>query len=457
MSINSYRDIIKNKKDVFENCGLSKIPELNKLLMPHQKFTVEKLLTQGRGAGFLDTGLGKTFTQLEVGRVLNEYENKPYLILTTLGVAKQSERESQKFGIDAKKIESDNDIYNGINICNYERLDKLDLTRFCGVGLDESSILKSFNGTTKKKLIDAFKNTKYKHCYTATPAPNDYMELGNHSEFLGILSATNMLTRFFTHDSGETSKWRIKKHAQNQFWDWVTSWGLCISRPSDLGFKDDGYDLPKLHMQEHIIDAEIKAQDGELFYIPEMSATSINQEKRASLKDRVSKLAEMVNSDNDYWIVWCDTNEESKMLSDAIPDAIEVRGSESINSKESKLEAFSTGKERVIITKSKIAGFGMNWQHCNKMGSVGINYSYESLYQRTRRIWRFGQERECYHHVMIGSAEKKIWNSLNRKMKDHDNMKKQMVEATKRAFNLTVEENKEYNANKKGSLPSWLI
>jgi hypothetical protein len=324
--------------------------------------------------------------------------------------------------------------------------------------LDESSILKGQTSKTRAFLCEAFKQTPYKLACTATPAPNDYTELGNHAEFLGIMSAQEMLTRWFVHDSANTADWRLKGHAVKPFWEWVSSWAACVSKPSDLGYSNDGYDLPPLNIETHKVDGETKTafDDGLLFEMPEVNATSLHRQKRATVEDRVSLVAEMVNDSNDPWVVWCESNQESELLAKAIPDAVEVKGSDSADAKEERLVAFSEGRARVIVSKPSICGFGLNWQHCNNIAFASISYSYEQFYQAVRRSWRFGQYNPVNVHVVIADAEIAVWRTIERKATDHESMKEHMRWAV---FKKGVESKGklEYNPKHEASLPQWLI
>jgi hypothetical protein len=463
-SLSGYHDLIARKKVAFEPRGLATIPELNSALKPHQAHCVEFALRAGCAAHFLDTGLGKSFSALEWGRVIVEHTNKPVLMLAPLAVGMQHEREAARWGIDAKhRREPSGDDSARIVITNYERLDRFNPDDFSGVILDESSILKSFTGATTKKLISAFAKTPYRLSATATPAPNDHMELGQQSAFLGSLSTTQMLTRFFLHDSADTGQWRLKGHAVKHFWEWVSSWARCVSMPSDLGFCDDGYVLPELITRRHIVRSDVtldagSEKDGQsrLFRLPDMSATSIHREKRMTTSARVAKVAEIVAAEPDEaWLIWCDTDYEADALNDAISDAVEVRGSQIAELKERKLEAFSTGQVKRLITKPSVAGYGLNWQHCARVAFVGLSFSYESYYQAVRRCYRFGQKRPVHVHVVSSDTESAIGQAIARKACDHDAMKREMTSAMRRAARIE-NELLAYTPNQKAALPAWL-
>jgi len=414
---------------------------------------------------FLDTGLGKSLCALEWGRVVVEHTNKPVLMLAPLAVGPQHQREAEKFGIAARYIREPEDVSGaGVWITNYERLEKFDASSFSGVILDESSILKSFTGATTRALMSAFADTPFKLACTATPAPNDHTELGQHAEFLGIMRTMEMLAQWFINDTSTASQdWRLKKHAVRPFWDWVASWSRCISKPSDIGFDDGNFSLPDLVMHQHVVEVDRSVDAGEekdgqarLLRMPETSATSIHREKRMTVDARADRIAAMVAAERDEpWIVWCDTDYEADALTNRIPDAMEVRGSMRADVKEERLVAFSLGKARVIVTKPSIAGYGLNWQHCARQAFVGLSFSYESFYQAIRRSWRFGQTRPVHVHVAMGDTEKAIWDVVSRKSGDHDRMKNEMRGAMSRAVNVH-QPRKPYTPTKNVIIPSWI-
>jgi len=459
-----YNELLDRKRVSFEPRGLSSVPELNGKLFPHQRHSTEFALRAGCAALFLDTGLGKSFCALEWGRVIVEHTNKPVLMLAPLAVGPQHQREADKFGIAAKYIREPHEITGaGIWITNYERMDKFDTSMFAGVILDESSILKSFTGSTTRALMAAFASTPYRMACTATPAPNDHMELGQHSQFLGAMNSNEMLSRWFIADQTNMGKYRLKRAAVNPFWDWVASWARCVAKPSDLGYNDDGFHLPDLVMRQHIVEADrsIDAgaeKDGQarLLRMPETSATSIHREKRLTTEARADRIADSVAAEpSEPWIVWCDTDYEADALTDRIPDAIEVRGSMRAEVKEERLVAFSTGQCRVIVTKPSIAGFGLNWQHCARQAFVGLSFSYESFYQAIRRSHRFGQSRPVHVHVAMADTEKAIWDVVSRKSGDHEAMKTNMRAAMKRAM-ASHRVYEDYNPTRNVDLPEWI-
>jgi len=460
-----YLDMIARKAVSFQPRGLDRIPSMNAKMFPHQAHSTEFALRAGSAALFLDTGLGKSFCALEWGRVIVEHTNKPVLMLAPLAVGPQHQREAMKFGIDATYVREPSEITGaGIWITNYERLDKFDAGQFAGVILDESSIIKGFNGRTSRALIQSFSATPYRLACTATPAPNDHMELGQHSEFLGIMRGMEMLSRWFINDTSSASQdWRIKGHAVDAFWDWVASWSRCVAMPSDLGFDDSGFALPEMQMHQHIVTADRSTDAGEekdgqarIFRIPETSATSIHREKRMTIDARADLIAEVVGRETgEPWIIWCDTDAEADALTDRIPGAVEVRGSMSADVKEERIIAFSTGQQRILITKPSIAGFGLNWQHCARQAFVGLSFSYESFYQAIRRSYRFGQTRPVHVHVAMADTEKAIWDVVSRKAEDHTTMKNAMRASMARATQKT-HARAPYQPKTNVKIPAWM-
>ena len=429
--LTAYRKFIASKGTSAQSTGFQMGAPWTDLF-PHQRETLRFACEKGRSAAFLDTGLGKSRIEAAAAEEFRIASGKPSLILTPLAVARQMQRECEAVGVEALVIREDSDVWSGVNIANYERLPKLDTTRFGGVVLDESSILKSFSGPTKRLLCDAFAETPYRLAATATPAPNDHMELGNHSEFLGYLGSMEMLCRWFVNDTALASQeWRLKGHAQHDFWQWVASWSRAATLPSDLGGEDAGFVLPPLNYHLHTVQADITTDvpDGMLFRIPDGSATTIHKEKRLTLDERVDAAAAVANSASGPVIVWCETNGESSALAAAIPDAIEVHGSMTLDAKVEALDSFTFGQSRVIVSKPKLAGLGLNWQHARTVVFASVSHSYEQHYQAVRRAWRFGQTHPVECHVVISDTEMPIWSNVQRKAIDHGRMKKAMTQA----------------------------
>jgi hypothetical protein len=455
MSLQEYRDFIASRAPIALSRGFKAAP-INDRAKLHQKVALDFALGKGQSASFLDTGLGKSFIELEFAHQCAIETGKPSLILTPLAVAGQMVREGQKFGIDARQIKEPEQVGAGVMVMNYDRLPKLDPSAFGAVVLDESSILKSFAGKTRMMLMDAFKDTPYKLAATATPSPNDHMELGNHAEFLGVMRQQEMLSKWFINDTSTASQdWRLKGHAVEDFWQWVASWSRCATLPSDLGGDDTGYILPEIIRKLHTVDADRSTgTDGMLFRIPELSATSFHAEKRLTMSDRVAKAAELATHDKPV-TVWCESNDESAQLAKIIPDAREVRGDMTPDQKEELLLGFVDGDFRVIVTKPKLAGFGVNWQHCAHAVFGSISYSYEQHYQAVRRSHRFGQTEQVRNDIVVADTELAIWDVINEKGAKHDEMKRRMAAAMKSAQS-TAKTRTVYNRPIDLAFPSWL-
>lgn len=439
--------------------GLSNVPELGSHLFPHQQATVDYLLRCGSGAAFLDTGLGKTACEIEFARVVAEHTNMPVLIFAPLAVAKQHQREAERFGVEVKIASSQSDVTGaGVYITNYQKLKHFDASRFSCVVLDESSILKSYGGKTSLALMDFAKAMRFRLAATATPAPNDYMELGQHSEFLGVMSSSEMLARWFITDQSEMGKYRLKKHGTRDFWSWVASWARCVGLPSDLGFDDAGYILPALNENLMIIKSDMTtgAENGELFRSVEMSATSIHKEKRITSQARAAAVAGLIKQEpNEAWMVWVETDYDAEAFKEAFPDVIEVRGNMTPEMKEERLTAFTDGEIKYLLSKPSIAGMGLNWQHCARTAFAGLSFSYEQYYQAIRRFWRFGQKREVQAHIAMAESEQAIWKTIKRKKAEHETMKIEMFEAMRREC-VTREVRIAYNAKQQAKMPAFL-
>jgi hypothetical protein len=405
-----YHEFIKTKSQVAIPTGLSVVPDLNPILFEHQADMVRWALRRGRAALFADCGLGKTPMELEWAN------RQPHecIIVAPLAVAHQFVREAQKFGVDVAYAKDQSQVTKRITITNYERLENFHIEQFGAVSLDESSILKNSSGAYCTWMIEAFKNTPFRLLASATPAPNDVMELGTQAEFLGVMSRAEMLAMYFTHDGGDTSKWRVKGHAQKAFWEWMASWAVMIRKPSDLGYSDDGFVLPPLRMHEHQVSVTAPTS-GFLFALEAQTLQERQQARRESIGDRVSACAEIVNASNKPFLVWCNLNDESAQLAAAIPDAVEVTGSDSDEKKEAAIVGFIDGKYRVMVSKPKIAGLGLNLQHCSDMAFVGLSDSYEQLYQSIRRCWRFGQNNQVNVHVITAETEGAVVSNIKRK------------------------------------------
>lgn len=453
----SYAEFLASKAIRATERGLSSVPALSGHLFPFQQACVGFALRAGSAGNFLSTGLGKTACELEWSTHAAEASNGKALILAPLSVGWQIEQEGKRWGYDARVIRDQSEAKPGINICNYDRLDKLDPAAFGAVALDESSILKSFAGKTSRALIDAFSQHRFRLSATATPAPNDHMELGQQSDFLGVMPGSEMLMRWFINDTSTASQeWRLKKHAVTDFWDWCASWSRMAEMPSDLtgDQKDDaGFILPPMKIIRHRAEASpIKGAD--LFGMVDMSATSMFEVKRKTTTERAKTAASLIDA-NEPWMIWVDTDAEADAIKALLPEAKEVRGSDTPEHKENTLRGFADGSVSVLISKSSIAGFGLNWQHCARTVFVGRTFSYEAWYQAVRRFWRFGQQREVQVHLIVAEGEDAIARVIDRKADDHATMKAAMRAAMLRATEKTVSRKTSYQPNHKAGVPAW--
>lgn len=411
---------------------------------------------RGRAALFEDCGLGKTPQQLAWANQVLEHTGKNQIVFAPLGVTHQTVREGKKFGIDVNLASNQSDVKAGITVTNYEKMHKFDLSQFGGVVLDESSILKSYDGATRNQIIEGCARMPFKLACTATPAPNDYLELGNHAEFLGVMSRVEMLATFFVHDGGDTAKWRLKGHAEDDFWRWLCSWSVNIRKPSDLGYEDGKFKLPKLNMREHVVRSAQKV-DGYLFALPASSLQERRDARRASLSERVSMAAEL--ADKEQWVFWCNLNSESDALAKTL-DAEEIRGDTSEAERERILLGFLDGSIRRVVTKPSLWGFGMNLQNCHNTALVGLSDSYEQFYQVIRRFWRFGQIKQVNAHVIISDLEGAVLANIKRKEQDAKRMADEMVEhmsdISSKEIKGATRETIQYNPSVKMELPQWM-
>lgn len=458
--MNEYEQFLASKAASAAMMGMDSVPALSSHLFPFQRATVDHLLRCGSGGCFLDTGLGKTLCQLEWAEHARNVSNGRALILTPLAVTQQIHREGQKFGYQTRVIRSQDDAGEGISIANYDRLHLLDPSEFDVVSLDESSILKSFGGKTTRALINAFSGYRWRMSASATPAPNDHMELGQHSEFCGVMQSNEMLSRFFINDTATASQqWRLKHHAVVPFWNWMASWSRMAQMPSDLGDSDDGFVLPPLNVIRHRAGESAPIVSGGLFGDDVMSATSMYAVKRQTAEARAKMAAELVTSDAQPHVIWVDTDVEADAVLKALQGVAgvgEVRGSMDADKKEAGILGFADGSIRILVTKSSICGYGLNWQHCSDTIFVGRTFSYESWYQAVRRFWRFGQKNTVNVHLIVAQGEDTIARVIDRKSEDHDSMKRAMRAAMKRSESERSAVKVAYVANHNGTIPTWL-
>jgi DNA modification methylase len=445
-----YLEFLETKQKTHVNSGFSiDESELNNSMFDFQKFIVKRALKSGKYAIFADCGLGKTLMQLEWANQVSKKTNGKVLILAPLAVVGQTIQEGAKFGIDMCNI----------NVNNYEQLDNIDCSIYSGIVLDESSILKNFEGATKKLILDSFANTPYKLACTATPSPNDPMELGNHSEFLDVMSRNEMLAMYFVHDGGETAKWRLKGHAVKLFYQFIGTWAIMLNKPMDIGFEMKGYNLPTLNLIEKQIITP-KRDNGSLFNDAIISATNFNQELRLTKVNRLDEVVSIINSKpKENFIIWIKQNEEGELLKKLLPDSVEVKGSDTNEWKKEKLLGFANNEFRILITKTKIASFGMNYQNCRNQVFASLDFSFEGLYQAIRRSYRFGQKHEVNIYLITTDTMSNVKESINHKQKQFEIMQSEMSNAINEnlAGRLlsnnsydTLEENNEWYKIKRG-------
>lgn len=410
-----YKEFIKTKQKEHNSCGFDiDESDLNNNLFDFQKHIVKIALKKGRFAIFADCGLGKTLMQLSWCECIFNHTGKKTLILAPLAVVEQTKNEASKFNINK----------DSFDITNFEQLKNMDCSKYSGVVLDESSILKGRDGKLSSLIINTFQETPYRLACTATPSPNDHMELGQHSEFLGAMSYLEMLAMFFVHDGGETSKWRLRKHAQDDFWNYVCTWSVSLDNPQTLGFNSVGYDLPKINYIEHIIPVENNTNT--LFADVAVSATDLHKDLKRTLNQRISKTADIVNESNDQWIIWTLKNDEANELNKVINDSVNVQGSDKPNVKASNLNGFARNDFKTLITKTSIASFGMNYQNCCNMIFTSYDFKFEAFYQAVRRCYRFGQNKEVNVHLLIPESQMNVRKTILEKQQKHQTMIKQM-------------------------------
>jgi len=427
--MDKYQEFLQQKVKSHQLSGFKiEDSELNPLLFPFQSFIVKRALKAGKYAIWADCGLGKTLMQLEWANQVSKYMNQPVLILVPLAVAGQTIEEAKKFNLHCERLKSD--VFGfGVYITNYDQIDNIDCNQFCGVVLDESSILKNYEGQTKKSLIEYFSHTPYKLCCTATPSPNDPMELGNHAEFLDVMSRNEMLAMYFVHDGGETAKWRLKGHATKLFYQFIGSWAIMLNDPRDIGFPMEGYDLPSLNLMERQIITP-KRNNGSLFNDAIISATNFNSELRLTKIERLDEVVKIINEKSDEnFIIWIKQNEEGELLRKLLPEAVEVKGSDTPEYKEKMLLGFANNEFRILITKTKIAQFGLNYQNCRNQIFASLDFSFEGLYQAIRRSYRFGQKNEVDIYLITTDTMANVKQAIDTKQKQFKTMQEEMSNA----------------------------
>lgn len=424
-----YQAFVNSKLRVQQPKGLLAPTKLNKHLRPFQRHLVKRSLELGRSALFASTGLGKTLMQLVFAAEVCRQQQGKALIVAPLAVSSQTIAEARKFEVaDVSYAPQRRDIKTQVSITNYERFERFDMDEFCVVVLDESSILKSFDGKLRRLLVDSCRRVPYRMCATATPAPNDFVELGNHAEFLGICNFEEMLATYFVHDGGillsekgGAGGWRLKRHAVRDFWRWIAGWASVLQHPKDLGFEETGYDLPPLNVKQIMVKNEWLNYDGLLSRLAG-TLSERRQARKHSIEDRVHAALKIIESKTEPWLVWCALNREAEEIARLLPDALEVRGSDTQERKAERLLGFCNGKPRILVTKPRIGGFGMNWQHCSNMVFLGLNDSFEQMFQSIRRCWRFGQIKAVDVYVVLSAQEGDVLRNIQRKEKDYTTM-----------------------------------
>ncbi len=458
--MNDYASFLANKAKVAQPVGFE-ASDLHPSLFTFQRDIVTWALRQGRCAIFADTGLGKTRMQLEWARQVSARVGR-VLILAPLAVAAQTAREGTMLGTPVALCREPSDIGPGISITNYDRLHRFDPSLFGGIVLDESSCIKHHDTKTLAQLIEAFGATPFRLAATATPSPNDFAELGTHAEFLGICTRAEMLSEYFVHDASDTQTWRLKGHARAHFWRWVASWGALIRKPSDLGYEDAGYALPPLEVQHHVAptDISILRNMGVLFAEQARDLTERRNARKASITKRVQMVADLVNADDEPWLVLGDFNAETEGVARLVPDAVEVAGSDDPDDKAQSMLDFADGKIRVLVSKGSIVGWGMNFQRCARVAFVGVSDSWESYYQSVRRCYRFGQKRPVKVHIFSSEAEGSVIDNLKRKEADAKRMADELSVETCDALRSNIlrrpRRHTPYEPSAAIALPGWL-
>lgn len=451
-----YVSLLSNKQRSHEETGFhADTTRYPAEMFDFQRDIVTWACKKGKSAIFAGTGLGKSIMSLTWADQICHYTGGNVLILAPLAVAPQTVREGQKFNIPVNICRKQDDVKPGINITNYEILDKFDTASFHGIVLDESSILKNFSGKVKAQILNAFKDTPYKLACTATPSPNDHMELGNHSEFVGAMTSQEMLSMFFVHDGGDTAVWKLKGHAKEEFWKWVASWAVMLQNPRDLGYDGTQYDLPPLNIEKVVVTPEKTA----FFYKRAVTLNDRRLARKESIDDRVKAISEVVNGSDETFLVWCDLNDESAALKAAITDSVEVKGSDKQEYKERSSNDFVDGKIRVLISKPSIFGMGLNYQHCHNMVFTGLSDSFEAYYQAVRRCWRFGQDKQVNVWIVTSVHEGAVVANIKRKEEQFTEMLSGMIAATQELCSDNIRgttNNQDYNPAVSMKLPAFI-
>lgn len=459
----AYTDFLAGKRRTAPDAGFEvPVEAISPVLFEFQRDIVRWALKKGRAAVFTTTGSGKTLIQCEWARHVHERTRQPVLILAPLAVARQTVREAdEKLGLHINLCRAATDVGPGLNITNYERLHHFVPAMFGAVVLDESGILKNFSGVTKKALISAFQQTPYRLCCTATPAPNDTVELCNHSDFLGVMSQADMISTFFISkgEDQKASRFRLKKHAREAFFRWLASWSMSLTKPSDLGYSDEGFILPQLTIEPVFIPSDWKPAD-QLMFTGLKGVSARAEVRRGTLETRVAAVAEIVNREpNEQWLLWCGLNDEARLLAALLPDAVNVEGADDPDEKADRLSAFARGETRILVTKPSIAAHGLNLQSCARMVFVGLGDSFEQYFQAIRRSWRFGQIRPVTTYIVLSDLEAPVYENILRKEQEHVETMRELlaaVEGYEREQLAGLRGREDYQPKVKIRLPAWL-
>lgn len=457
----SYDEFLEKKEVVIGDSGFEvDDSELSPYLFDYQKDIIKWALRKGKAALFEDTGLGKTIQQLQWATLVNKFTEKPVMIFAPLAVSKQTVIEGDRFSLPVNLCESGEDVINGVNITNYEKIHKFNTDIFSGVVLDESSILKSYSGKTTQDMINRFRFTPYKLACTATPSPNDFTELGNHAEFLNIMTMNEMLSMFFINDSSHGNGWRLKGHSRGDFFKWIAEWAMMIKSPADFGFDGSLFELPRLNIINVIVESN-NTDEERLFVMPAETLTERRQARKNSLNSRVDKALQIIEENKmENCLIWCNYNDESEALAKTIPGAYEIKGSDTDEHKENGMIGFAKGEVKYLVTKPSICGFGMNWQNCHNMIFCGLSDSYEQFYQAIRRCYRFGQKKEVNVYVITSQAEENILTNIKKKEANHEEMSREMMKllsviSRENLYSLKHKRTN-YLPQEKMELPKWL-
>lgn len=455
-----YAAFLSRKQVLAPSVGFRVEPSsLNSNLFPWQSKIVSWALDRGKAALLQGTGTGKTIEELAWSDAVCSHSGDDVLLLAPLCVSAQTHREGKKFGIPTTVCRTQDDVKRGINITNYEMLKHFDPSKFKGIVMDESSNLKDANSKTAKLLIDRFSKTPYKLCASATPAPNSHSEIGSHSEFLDVLTKSQLLAMYFEHDGGDTNKWELKGHGKKPFFKFMASWAVCLNLPSDVGGDDTGFVLAPLSMQEHVVKVDQSiATDGHLYRCPDMSSTGIHKEFRITAKERAKKVVELIKA-NPYeqWVIWTNTDHDADVITEMMPEILEVRGSDKTSKKEAAILGFIDGNVQYLLSKPSIFGAGLNLQCCSNTVFYGLSYSFEQVYQAIRRFWRYGQKRTVNAHIVIAETEGPVLEAQKRKHRQFEELQVGMVEAMRTEQLKLRHTATRYDHNKPVTIPDWFL